>query len=478
MQILLVILAVTVNFEVYAWFNISTNGITTNDFITLIFTLTFLKVAIWDGREFQIAKNPAIPIYFVFLLATVVSGIYPLVSGNGEMIAQYLKTMLHFHFTALITILLITGKYDNSTLNNFIKLWLLLSIFINAFGIYQIIARAFDLPFAWIDLTSASFFSRNQNDVDDFTQLSLRFEGFFRATSFFSEPSALGAFNGLTLAFAIIPGFKKLEPFIKSRILHNTIVVFATAGLMLAFSLTGVAILLIVLFTVFLTEKLNSLFGVIKLIPFLVIFVFLADYAVESYAGISVVELFSKRFGTLSNLIFGGGGFGSGIDGESVTMRGRNFNAMADIWQSSPFIGIGLGLTYYSHLSDGWAFSDSSIMAIMAELGLIGAIPYIALFISFYVISFRAIRTKIIYEKLNDDSKRLMSLVIYIMAYLIVTNFISANNLINISAALFFGFIFAIQNNYYIDERKEFYTLKFIELPLRSRFLRKSPVKV
>ncbi len=473
MKFLLVIFAITVNFEVYEWFNLGTNGITTNDFLTLIFTFLFLKIAIWDGEELRIARNPAIPIYFVFLLATFVSGLSPLFSGNGDLMTQYLKTMLHFHFTALVTIIFIFNKFDNKSLNTFIKVWLVLSLFINIFGIYQIIARAFDLPFAWIDLTSASFFSRVQGDTDEFTQLSLRFEGFFRATSFFSEPSALGAFNGLTLAFSIVPGFKKLEPFIKSKYLRNAIIIFSVAGLLLAFSLTGVAVLMIVLLTVLLTERLNTFWGLVKILPFLILFVFIADYAVESYAGISVLELFGKRFGTLANLLSGSGGFSGGIDGESVTMRGRNFSAMVSIWESSPIIGVGLGLTFFSTYADGWAFSDSSIMAVMAELGLVGAIPYIAMFIMFYVTSFRLIKTKVINQLLDHDSKRLISMTIYIMPYLIITNFVSANNLINISSALFFGIIMSIQNNYYIDIKKDYYPLKLVELPLRDRFLRK-----
>lgn len=471
---LLVIFAVTVNFEIYAWFNISTNGITTNDLMTLIFILLFLKIAIWDGKELRIARNPAIPIYFIFLAATAVSGLNPLFSGNGDLIAQYIKTMLNFHFIASVTLVLIFYKFDNTTLNNFIKAWLILSIFVNSFGIYQIIARAFDLPFAWIDLTSASFFSRNQNDVDDFTQLSLRFEGFFRATSFFSEPSALGAFNGLTLAFSIIPGFQKVKPFIKSKYLRNIIVLLSITGLLLAFSLTGVAVIMIALFTVLITERLGAFWKVVKYLPFILIFIFLADYIVESYSGISILELFGKRFGSLANVLSGGSGFSGGIEGESVTMRGKNFSAMASIWQSSPIIGIGLGLTYFSPLAGGWAFSDTSIMAVLAELGLVGAIPYIALFITFYAVSLRAIKTKSIHDSLDPDSLRLLTISIYIMAYLIVINFISANNLINITSALFFGLIISIQNNYYIDIRKDYYTLKLVNSPLRDKFIKKT----
>ncbi|MBX3042995.1 MAG: hypothetical protein KIT33_01985 [Candidatus Kapabacteria bacterium] len=470
MNILLVFLAITVNFEVYAWFNLSTSGITTNDFITLFLIILFVKTLLWDGREIKLAKNPAILLYFTFLAATFISGIYPLVSGEGELISQYMKTMIHFHFTAMLTIIIIFHKFENDVWNKFIQVWLILSIFINIFGVYQIIARAFDLPFAWIDLTNAAFFSRNQNEVDDFTQLSLRFEGFFRATSFFSEPSALGAFNGITLAFAIIPRIKNFKMFLRSKLLNNVIIILSLIGLMLAFSLTGVAIVLLMLLTVFITERLNLFLSILKYLPLIIIFVFLVDFGVESYSGISLLELFGKRFGTLANLLTGSSGFGSGIDGESVTMRGKNFTAMMDIWQSSPLFGIGLGLTYYSPYSQGWAFSDSSIMAVLAELGLVGAIPYILLFATLYIVSFKILRVKQISSKLDHDSGRLISISIYIMSYLIVTNFVSANNLISAVSAIFIGFVISVQNNYYIDIKKDFYSIKIFNSPLKEYY--------
>lgn len=473
MNFLLVILAITVNFEIYQWFNVGSAGVTTNDFITILMTILFLKITLWDGVELKLAKNPAILFYLLFLTATFISGLYPLLSGENVMIMQYFKTMLHFHFTFLIAAVLILYKFENDTWNRFIKVWLILSIGINVFGVYQIIARAFDLPFAWINLTNASFFSRNQNDVDEFTQLSLRFEGFFRATSFFSEPSALGAYNALTLVFAIIPKFKGFKPFLKSNTLNNVVILLCIIGLLLAFSLTGATVVAVILFTILVNEKLNVFFRVIKVLPFIIIFIIAANMVVENYAGISILELFGKRFGTLGSLLTGGGGYSHGIEGESVNMRGENFTALFKIWQSSPYIGVGLGLTYLSPFADGWSFSDTSIMAVLAELGLVGTIPYIGCFISMYFLGFRISNKKSIFKSLDENSQRLLSLIIYLMGFMTVTNFISGNNFSNISSALFIGLIISLINNYYIDYAKKYYILRFVDRPLRERFIKK-----
>ena len=473
MKFLLVILAITVNFEIFQWFNIGSAGVTTSDFITILTTILFLKITLWDGVELKLAKNPAILFYLLFLTATFISGLSPLLSGENIRIIQYFKTILHFHFTFLIAAVLILYKFENDTWNKFIKVWLVLSIGVNVFGVYQVIARAFDLPFAWIELTNASFFSRNQNQVDEFTQLSLRFEGFFRATSFFSEPSALGAYNALTLVFAIIPKFKGFKPFLKSNGLNNIVIVLCIIGLLLAFSLTGAAIIAVILFTILVTEKLSVFFRVIKVLPFIIILIIAANMIVENYAGISILELFGKRFGTLGYLLTGGSGFNHGIEGESIYIRGENFSSLLNVWQSSPIIGVGLGLTYLSPYADGWAFSDTSIMAVLGELGLIGVIPYVALYITLYILGFRFTNTKSIFNSLDTNSQRLLSLIIYLMGFLTVTNYISGNNFSNISSALFMGLIISLINNYFIDYEKKYYVLKFVDKPLRERFLKK-----
>ena len=469
---MVVILAVTYNFEVYELINVGSTGVTTNDVLTILLLVLLFKITIWDGQELKLAKNPAILFYLLFLFATFVSGLFPLLSGNKLMILQYFKSILHFHFTFLVVAVLILYKFENETWNHFIKVWLILSIGINLFGVYQIIARAFDLPFAWIELTNAAFFNRNQNEADEFTQLSLRFEGFFRATSFFSEPSALGGFNGITLIYATVPKIKGLKSFLKSNALNNIVIILSIIGLLLAFSLTGVAIVALFLLTVLLTERLQAMTTILKVLPFIIICVFLANMAVESYSGISILELFGKRFGTLGNLLTGGGSYSHGIEGESVTIRGENFTSLFNIWQSSPITGVGLGNTYLSPYADGWAFSDTSFMAVMGELGLVGAFPYLALVITFYVQGLRFTHTKSIYNSLDADSKRLLTLIIYVLSLFVVTNFISANNLSNIGSALYIGLILSIVNNYYINYRKEYYLIKFVNKPLRERFIR------
>jgi len=94
------------------------------------------------------------------------------------------------------------------------------------------------------------------------------------------------------------------------------------------------------LFTILVTEKLSVFFRVIKVLPFIIILIIAANMIVENYAGISILELFGKRFGTLGYLLTGGSGFNHGIEGESIYIRGEIFSSLLNVWQSSPNIGV------------------------------------------------------------------------------------------------------------------------------------------
>jgi len=53
---------------------------------------------------------------------------------------------------------------------------LIVAFFVNIFGIYQIFARLYDWPLAWIEITNVSFEQRGMRQVQGETQqLALKF---------------------------------------------------------------------------------------------------------------------------------------------------------------------------------------------------------------------------------------------------------------------------------------------------------------
>jgi O-antigen ligase len=75
--------------------------------------------------------------------------------------------------------------------------------------------------------------------------------------------------------------------------------------------------------------------------------------------------------------------------------------------------------------------ADTSIFAILGELGLVGAIPFCLLFILLFYYSYR-LRRDVAYVIPDEQSNILGTIPFYIMCFLFIINFISGNNWISI----------------------------------------------
>ena len=88
------------------------------------------------------------------------SGIYPLIGGESKIILQHFKTSVHFYFIIFFTFVCLSYPIKNITWEKAIKIWLF-NRFVNAFGVIQIVARAFNLPFAWLDYNNIRYDAKN-----------------------------------------------------------------------------------------------------------------------------------------------------------------------------------------------------------------------------------------------------------------------------------------------------------------------------
>lgn len=469
MQVFIYLFAFSFFMEMYQLFGVGSTGFTFSDAITLSMFFYFIKYIIWDGKEIKIAKNPAILFLFSFYAITFISGFAPIFRGSQGEISQFLKSTAHYHFSLLFLTINILFNNKNETWDNFIKIWLVLSIFINAFGIYQIIARGLGLPFAWLEINNYAYLSRGMYDtLEEVPQISLRFENFFRATSIFSEPSALAAFNAIILIFLIIPYVQNHKPFLKSKFLTITALIFSILGIFLAFSLTGLSSLGMIILAIIVFEKFKNLGLFVKVFFVMLIFLVLADQVVASYAGISVLELFYKRVDGVINYMMTSQL--SAVEGESFSGRSDNVLAMFNIFRYNPLIGTGMGLTYASPYSEGYLFADITIMAVLAETGIIGFFAYFGFFV---ILVFLSIKFLINREKLinvDDGHKRLLLMLFYIMIVYFVVNYLSGNQILNVFSLIILSLLFNVINNYYINSLDKFYSFTFVKTPLSKIF--------
>lgn len=469
MQVFIYLFAFAFFLEMYQLFGVGSTGFTLSDAITLSMFFYFIKLTIWDGKEIKVAKNPAILFLFAFYAITFLSGFAPILRGSQGEISQFVKSTAHYHFSLLFLTINILNGNKNETWNNFIKIWLIISIFINIFGIYQIIARGLGLPFAWMEVSNQSYLSRGMYDsLEEVPQISLRFENFFRATSVFSEPSALAGFNALILVFLMIPYIQNQKPFLKSKFLTITALIFSLLGLFLAFSLTGLAAFGLIILGIILFEKFKNLGLFVKIFFAMILFIIIADQVVVSYSSISVLELFYKRVAGVINYMMTSQL--SAIEGESFSGRSDNMIAMLNIFRHNPIIGTGMGLTYFSPYSDGWHFADITIMAVLAETGIIGFFVYFGFFLILLTISVKILINRGKLSKIDDDQKRLLQILFYVIIVYFVVNYLSGNQILNVFSLVMLSLIFNVVDNYYIHYLNKFYSIRLVQHPFSSIF--------
>ncbi len=468
-QIYLLLMFFTIFLYNYQVFPLSgTYGVTSLDLVTLLFYLYFIKRIIWNGDKLIIGWHKAVYFFIGLFIAVLLSGITPLLSGSSTNLLQFLKTSIHIIFLGFFVFIAVSYPIKTETWTNVIKMWLIMSIIINIFGIYQIPARAFDLPFAWLDFTNISMGVRGTINIEEIKQLSLHWGNFFRATSIFPEPSALASFNVVIFTFLLIPYIQKTKAFFKSKILNIILFITTLAGLFLTFSMTAFVGVFLVITGIFLLESFRRLVPLIIILISSVLIIFLTDSIVKSFADVSVAELFQNR---IEGIWHYGSVKSEGMEGESIYGRMNTAERSINIWKKHPINGCGIGLTAYDKEEDIY-FSDFSSLTALAETGLIGFISLTGMFIALMVISGKYITNKKNFSDLTMEHRRLIGLIFYLMLHQVLINYITGNNLVKDSMWVPLGMIFSIINSTIIKQGGKVFTISLMKEPLKQTFLK------
>lgn len=396
--------------------------------IVLLFTLFLYHFA---TNKLTINLNPISSAKSLLLLqaSAGLALIFVISNPNAEVI-QFIKSYSHFIFLTLFALTLGIINLENKVFLNIFRIWLIFSILLNIFGIYQLFARAFDLPLAWIELNNVSL---TGNEEQEFQQLSLKFKNFYRATSIFSEPSALAGFNLTIIGILIAPMFKSESYHIfKSKGFINFIFILSIITLFVTFSLTAVMGLGLLSLAYMMYNRNINYIKIFKIIAIVILLMVVADMFIVSYFETSLLELFYTR---ISNVL----GFSKeGIVGESFTTRSNNFKSSFDVWMKNPLIGVGLGHTkYFSEVS----YSDYGIMHALMETGIIGGFFFVMIFISL-LSEMLLLKNRI--KELPSETHYLLNSAFYVTFILIGTNFISGNSFINLYLWFYLGILISI----------------------------------
>jgi hypothetical protein len=211
--------------------------------------------------------------------------------------------------------------------------------------------------------------------------------------------------------------------------------------LFLTYSLTGLAGFVAILIFITLIERYQSYKFLFSIAIIAIITIFLTNLLLAETLNIDLLKLFSFRVENVLTL---------GRDemaGESFSGRLANAIATIKVWQTNPFIGVGLGLTGYQKEFVA-LFSDSAVLSILAEGGIFNFLIFNALLYSLFFSSLK------LYKKLRDDQtipldeRKLIGIAPYITLFEIIRCTFTANILIYFVLWMNFSFAFFVLNYY------------------------------
>jgi len=454
----------------YQFFGIDTYGVTLVDIGMIAFLVATLKRLLWDGAEIVVKRSLPMLLLLAMLGFVFISGLSPLTSGDTAMQIQYLKTSTHYLYIWLITFISAIYPFENIAWKRGVQSWVILSVPINIFGVYQIVARAFDLPFAWINMNNIALATRGR-DMADMGQLSLSYESFYRATSIFSEPSALAGFNAFVLTAIFVTYIKKTPSFISSDVLRKVIVVCSLVGIFLTFSLTGLALMLAVMAFAVLTERTANVLKLVKIIAVSSVIIIITNIAVESYSSISVSALFTQRVGGIVSSYTGGSI--ETTTGESFFYRASNMAAAIKTWMHRPFTGIGLGCMYNFTKDKEYGFTDSTFFQSLADTGFGGLLCISGLCVSTILLLYRITKNKQ-YQMQTADAKMLIVFSLYMAVQNVITMF-TTTLLVSVPLWLIWGMMLSLIHSF--SQTYPAYRFRLVAIPLKE-ILAKQAVEV
>lgn len=454
-------------FGAFQLFALSTIGIGAFDIGLVLFYIIFIKRLFWNGDKLIITHKKTLSLFLSFILIAALSGLFPLLSASNLQIIQFFKTFTHLFYVIFFAIICLIIYISPTSCTKLLQTNLLISIVVNGFAIYQTIARVFDLPFAWLNLTNYGLTLRGVGgDGTEISQLSLQFENFYRATSFFSEPSALAGFNIMIMILLIVPFFQGRQQLFKSSNFSLVIFLLSLIAVFLTFSLTALTGLVLIVVAVLIIERSKRSWYIFPALFFSIVTLIITDTIITNIADISVLGLFEKRIVSLST-----GGKGQDvIVGESFYGRVSSISHSIDLWSEYPIFGAGLGQTQY-HKKSLIMFSDTSIGHVLIELGSFGGIIFTCIFIVLLIENFRIRKRFNITDKIDPQIARNASVSIYMIVFIWYSNFFTANNVIATHFWYSFAIIILNMKNVRLAAGDKVFSIELLKTPLNKLFV-------
>ncbi len=393
----------------------------------------YLPLHLFVARKpLRIPMNLEYVALIMFIATAFLSCFSVVFDGEYRLHQQVVKTILHFIFVFGVMFLHGHIRITTDMIYGILRFYLSLGIVLSLYAIYQVPARIMDWPFAWIEITNVSY----QGDVEfasGVSQLALRFENFYRATSIYPEPSALGFASVLQIVVALVPIIRQSRTILRTKWALALSLTTSIIALFLAFSMTGVLVMACCLLVVVVRYPKRVLRRLVPIIGATAIGIAVFDIVASSFVNVSIIGMFGVRIESYLT----GSAFNDDvgtISGESATQRFDDVKIAIDVWKDAPIIGYGPGCFRHHQLGrmHNSNFPSSSFVMVLADYGLVGLLGYLVLLGSFVLTTFTFERrwSQAGMRDRYPDQDTIVALAPVIMVAFVVVN-ISGNTVIN-----------------------------------------------
>ncbi len=447
-----------------------TYGVTTAEAVLILAILVLAIHTVWYGKPLWLPLRTEMVAMAFMWFAFALSAMAVAVSGDRALALQALKTFAHFTVLWAGGMAIALLPFTHHQWVSALRLNLIISLVLSVYAAYQIPARAYDWPLAWIEISNASF-KRGLEDQEEFGQLALQFQNFFRATSIFSEPSALASYASSALALISVPLLARTTGFFKSHTFTWIIIILLLIALLLAFSLTG---LMLVGGAALLAGLLYARTAIPRMLGTAVIslaVLFGVNRIVVLTTDADVLDLFRQR---ITSVVSGKASqeiSTENIVGESFTQRTADYEVSMAVWADHPLTGCGPGCLHLSEAGSkhNGPFVATTYGSVAAELGSIGLIALVAMYLSLFLGSLHSERRW--FEQRSGSATVLRAVACYLpfKVLLIILNAITANTIVSATLWIDVSLVLGCQRVLHQELGVEQYRrVNLVQSPLRN----------
>jgi hypothetical protein len=349
----------------------------------------------------SVPVSPAAP-WIGWLLASTFISMIGFIDQPDEHIIEFWKSEVQLFYGVLLFFAVSSLRLKTGNIVILLKALILLSVLIALFGLYQLPARLYGLPGAFLKFTNPS--------VAGLAQTFGYVFAFARASSVFSEPSYFGRYMVGILALSVTAYLHNPKMFGKviyfQAILLAQIIGLVASLSMGAFYLAAeVAVAMLIFEPVFIKKK------ILKLLVALVAAAFAGIIIVDLVTEFPIITILYERVFGIYKFILGDSSYL--VPGESVNFRVDSAMVALRVWEDHPIYGIGLGSytlvsSRYGELNP-FGYAANTIVNMLAESGIIGCVALLGFGLASIRGLWRVFKNKYVYSDpiVSDEMSRL-----------------------------------------------------------------------